>query len=163
LVALSETSSSPTALSSLLLLLPFQSSLLVSLLLADLRALLFFANMFWDRDLSRPLPQDLLASPRPMGVLVRTCPAPNVVDVVSIGDDPLTPCSFLSLLQDCDGESRPHLPAGLTAGFRPWERLDDEVDEPADSRVLQTLFSLASCLKASVASLSASRYSSCPG
>ena len=96
-------------------------------------------------------------------MLAFSCCAPDVVDGMSLGDGLLTLCSSLSLSRECEDEIRRRLPCVLTAGIRSQERLDDEIDEPADPPAPRVSLLLASFLMASAASLSASLYSSCPG
>ncbi len=96
-------------------------------------------------------------------MLAFSCCALDVVDDVSLGDGLLPPCLSLSPSRECENEIRRRLLGELTAGIRSRERLDDEVDEPADSPTPQVCLLLAFFLMASATFLSAAPYSSCPG
>ena len=95
--------------------------------------LFFFAGAYLARDSSSPFPRDLPASSCRLGVLAFSCCAPDVDDDVGLGDGLLTLRFSLSPSREGEDKIRRRLPGELTTGIRSRERLDDEVDDPADS------------------------------
>jgi hypothetical protein len=136
----------------------------LSLPLEILRALFLFAGVLLTGDSSSLLSTDLSFSSLRLGVLVsRGRRAPDDAADVGLRDGLLALCFSFSPTRVCGGGSCRRFSGGSAAGAASRDRLDDDVEDPADSPVPWVSLLLTPFFIVPAASGSAFPNSSCPG